>query len=156
MNVTWACLRCHPRFHTCGREPILQFQWIFSLLSVTKINIKPYQKKKDKHKAFKARVMRIEAVPTSTYLCEMDIISRFDQDIFDVLRARSTMKSYCIGCLHAKEREATYDITGKSKSCSEDLGPGQLWTILLLLLFFFKKKKQITMAEKIWASLIMS
>ena len=43
---TWVCLRCHPRFHTYGREPILQFQWIFSLLSVTKINIKPYQKKK--------------------------------------------------------------------------------------------------------------
>jgi len=48
--------------------------------------------------------MRIEAVPTSTYLCAMDIISRFDQDIFEVLRARSIMKSYCIGCLHAKER----------------------------------------------------
>ena len=80
------------------------------------------KKEKDKHKTFKARVMRIEAVPTSTYLCEMDIISRFDQDIFDVLRARSTMKSYCIGCLHAKERPH-YDITGKSKSRSEDLGP---------------------------------
>ena len=80
------------------------------------------EKKKDKHKTFKARVMRIGAVPTSAYLCEMDIISRFDQDIFEVLRARSTMKSYCIGCLHAKERPH-YDITGKSKSCSEDLGP---------------------------------
>ena len=90
------------------------------------MDLLPSQCDRDKHKTFKARVMRIEAVPTSTYLCAMDIISRFDQDIFEVLRARSIMKIYCIGCLHAKEREATYDITGKSKSCSEDLGPGQL------------------------------
>ena len=86
------------------------------------MDLLPSQCDRDKHKTFKARVMRIEAVPTSTYLCAMDIISRFDQDIFKVLRARSTMKSYCIGCLHAKERPH-YDITGKSKSRSEYLGP---------------------------------